>query len=171
MKTVKIRMRANMFLLGTLLAVGTSCASLQVAAPGESDAEPLRAVAREMAESWNAHDMRRFAALFTNDADFVNVAGTHWKGREQIEAEHARLHAGQFRESVLGVDEVAVQFPTRDMALVHVLWNIRGDRNADDTARQPRGGVFSWVVLRTPQGWRIRSAHNTNKPAPVGAAG
>ncbi|HUG12368.1 MAG TPA: SgcJ/EcaC family oxidoreductase [Opitutaceae bacterium] len=151
--------------------MATSCASLQVATPGGSDTEALRAVAREMAESWNAHDMRRFAALFTNDADFMNVAATHWKGREQIEAEHTRLHAGQFRESMLAVDEVAVQFPTRDMALVHVRWNIRGDRNADDTARQPRGGVFSWVVLRTSQGWRIRSAHNTNKPAPVGAAG
>src|SRR5688572_20229267 len=120
--TVEIPMRAHTFLLGTLLTVATSCGSFQAATPGGSDSEALRAVAREMAESWNAHDMRRFAALFTSDADFVNVAGTHWKGREQIEAEHARLHAGQFRESVLAVDEVTVQFPTRDMALVHVLW-------------------------------------------------
>lgn len=164
-------MRAHTWLLGTLLTVATSCAPLQVATPGAGDTEELHAVAREMTESWNAHDMRRFAALFTDDADFVNVAGTHWKGREQIEAEHARLHIGQFRESVLAVDQVAVQFPTRDMALVHVLWNMRGDQNADGSARQPRSGVFSWVAVRTQQGWRIRSAHNTNKPAPVGASG
>jgi hypothetical protein len=53
---------------------------------------------------------------------------------------------------------------TGDMALVHVVWNIRGDRNADDTARQPRGGVFSWADLRTPQGWRIRSDKTQTGP-------
>lgn len=101
-------MRAHTCLLGTLLTIATSCASFQAAAPSGSDTEALRAMAREMAESWNEHDMRRFAALF-----------------------------------MLAVEKVTVQFPTRDMGLVHVLWSIRGDRNADDTARQPRGGVFS----------------------------
>ena len=165
------RVAVHVWLLGAVLAVTTGCAPPQKASYGASDTEALRDMAREMAESWNAHDMRRFAALFTDDADFVNVAGTHWKGRTQIEAAHARLHVGQFRESVLAIDQVAVQFPTRDMALVHVMWNMRGDRNADETARQPRSGVFSWLVAWTADGWRIRSAHNTNKPAAVRTPG
>ena len=160
-------MRAQAWMLGTVLAFATGCAPRQHATPGASDTAALHGMAQEMTQAWNAHDMGRFAALFTTDADFVNVAGTHWKGRGQIEAEHARLHLGQFRESVLTADRFAVQFPTRDVALVHLDWSIRGDRNADDTAREPRSGVFSWVAMRTPQGWLIRAVHNTNKPAPV----
>ena len=39
----------------------------------------------EIEAAWNSHDMSRFAACFAADADFVNVAGAWWHGREEIE--------------------------------------------------------------------------------------
>ena len=43
--------------------------------------------------------MKALAALFTDDADFVNIGARHWKGRTEIQAEHA-ARLGQFMESV-----------------------------------------------------------------------
>ena len=105
--------------------------------------------------------MKLLASLVTDDADFVNVGARHWKGRQQIEAEHA-ARLGQFSESVWSTKAIAVQFLKPDVALVHVDWGLKGDRDADGTPRPPRGGVFTWVVVKQGSGWLIRAAQNTN---------
>jgi uncharacterized protein (TIGR02246 family) len=43
------------------------------------DAEALVA---EIEAAWNSHAMARCAACFATDAEFVNVAGAWWRGRE-----------------------------------------------------------------------------------------
>ena len=50
-------------------------------------------------ESWNRHDTQAMAALFTPDADFVNVLGMHFKGVNEIEAVHDELHRTRFRHT------------------------------------------------------------------------
>ena len=134
-----------------------STAAAQIA----TDEAAIRDLATRWEQAWNQHDMKRLFSLVTEDADFVNVGARHWKGRQQIEAEHtARL--GQFNESVWSTKAVAVQFLKPDVALVHVDWTLKGDKDPDGTARPPRGGVFTWVVVKQSSGWLIRSAQNTN---------
>lgn len=140
-----------------LFLLACSPASAQVA----SDEAAIRALATQWEQSWNQHDMKQLFELVTDDADFVNVGARHWKGRQQIEAEHtARL--GQFRESTWSTKAVAVQFLQPDIALVHVDWTLQGDKESDGTPRPPRGGVFTWVVVKQSGGWLIRAAQNTN---------
>jgi len=57
-----------------------------------SDEEAVRKVVNGFPEAWNRHDMNGHGALFTSDADFVNVTATHWKGRESIQLNSAFLH-------------------------------------------------------------------------------
>jgi uncharacterized protein (TIGR02246 family) len=126
------------------------------------DEATIRRMATRFAETWNAHDMTAMAELFAEDADFINVAGTRWKGRRQIREEHAQLHEMQFKESVLTVQSVSVRFLKPDVAVVHVDWGMDRDRGPDGTSRPPRNGVMSWVAVRQGGEWRIISAQNTN---------
>jgi uncharacterized protein (TIGR02246 family) len=119
-------------------------------------------MATRFAETWNLHDMTAMAALFAEDADFVNVGGMHWKGRDQIRKEHARSHELQFKESVLTVENVSVRFLKPDVALAHIEWWMKGDRDPDGTSRPPREGVMSWVLVKRGGVWRVASSHNTN---------
>lgn len=128
----------------------------------DRDGGAIRRMATRFAETWNAHDMEAMSALFTDDADFVNVAGMHWKGREQIRKEHARLHELQMKESTVTVRAVDVRFLKPDVALAHIEWKIEGDRDPDGTSRQPREGILSWVVTKRAGEWRIAAAQNTN---------
>jgi hypothetical protein len=49
--------------------------------------------------------------------------------------------------------------------LVHVNWGISGDLDPDGTARKPRNGIFSWLLVKQTDGtWLIRSVQNTNLP-------
>lgn len=62
----------------------------------ETNAEAL---VREVQAAWNTHDMKRFAACFAQDADFVNVRGVWMRGRDEIEERHSASHAERFKNS------------------------------------------------------------------------
>jgi uncharacterized protein (TIGR02246 family) len=124
--------------------------------------DAAQVIATEWRAAWNSHDMARMAALLTEDVDFVNVLGSHWKGKQEVERVHAGMHKTQFHESVWENGALQVQVLKPDVALAHMLWLIRGDCDPDGTPRLPRSGRFSWLLVEEAGAWRIRAAHNTN---------
>src|ERR1700712_1233282 len=65
------------------------------------DAAEVKRPVDQFAETWNRHDMRAFADLFASDAQFVNVVGLWWKGREEIFRAHQFSHSNMFKASRL----------------------------------------------------------------------
>lgn len=127
------------------------------------DDAAIRAAVGRWEEAWNAGDMSAAAALFSEDADFVNVWGSHWHGRDRIESEHGRRHHAQLKDSSFSVRDLSVQKVRPDVALIHVAWAIRGDHNQDGSPREPREGLFTWVMLKDQRGrWWVRAAHNVH---------
>ena len=106
--------------------------------------------------------MSRMAALLTRDVDFVNVLGSYWKGRAEVERVHAAMHATQFHASVWDNHEHQAQLLQPGVGLVHLRWSIRGDFDPDGTPRTPRSGRFTWVLQLDGKQWCIRAAQNTN---------
>jgi hypothetical protein len=80
--------------LPTALAAVAVLSSLLVACvlAAANDAEEVRNVVAAFATTWNRHDLDAFGKLFAPDADFVNVAGVMWTGRQSIQAQHAYIH-------------------------------------------------------------------------------
>ena len=74
-----------------------------------NETSDVKAVVAKLAENWNRHDMTAFAGLFAENADFVNVIGMHWHGRQEIETKHAQTHRTIFRNSVLQIVGVIVR--------------------------------------------------------------
>jgi hypothetical protein len=76
-----------------LLPVGSS------GAQSPQDEEAIRHIERLWDEAWNQHDPQALAALLAEDADFVNVTGTLYRGREAFEHLMMRTHQMQFKDS------------------------------------------------------------------------
>jgi uncharacterized protein (TIGR02246 family) len=117
----------------------------------------------EIESAWNAHDMRRFAACFAADADFVNVGGWWWRGRDEIERMHTVLHRTIFRDSRMQMSLAAVREVGPELVVVHVKWRMTGHtvggvrQTADD-----REGIWSWVIRHDDGRATIVSSHNTD---------
>jgi len=139
-----------------------------------NDVEDVRYVVAAFATSWNRHDLDTFGKLFAPDADFVNVAGILWKGRQSIQAQHAyshgvipadspgfseedRRHYGIFKNSTLKFDQIDVRMLRKEVAIAHVSWELLGDARTQN----PRHGVFMFVLTRQNAGWLIAAAQNT----------
>jgi uncharacterized protein (TIGR02246 family) len=51
-----------------------------------NDEQAVRKVLASFDEAFNRHDADAVAALFTDDAEFINVAGMWWRGNAEIKA-------------------------------------------------------------------------------------
>ncbi|SRR6266849_11203364 len=66
----------------------------------QSGEQAVRRVVEDFAEAINRGDAKTFAALFTEDADFVVITGKYLKGRNEIVTYHAALFTGDFQGDV-----------------------------------------------------------------------
>ena len=115
------------------------------------------------ARAWNARDPDALAALFAEDAEFVNVTGLWWHDRASIRRAHAYGLERIFNHSTLAVEETTVKQLTDDIAVVHARMMLTGQTPLGPV-KQPgsRANVFSFVVRRTGSEWQCVSAHNTD---------
>jgi len=127
-----------------------------------SEEEAVRTVGRQVIETWNAHDMKAFAQLYTDDAEFVNVYGMWWTGRERIESEHEATHATVFRKSHLSAKETRVKFLRPDVASLHMRWDLTGLALPSGQALPDRKGVLVYILVKDSGAWRIAVGQNTD---------
>jgi len=90
------------------------------------DEAAVRTVIEAFIDSWNRHDMRTLAALFAEDADFVDVFGNWLRDRKSIERALTQRHATIFRSSLFTEKDVAVRFLKPDLAIVHAVIELSG---------------------------------------------
>jgi uncharacterized protein (TIGR02246 family) len=116
--------------------------------------------------AWNKHDMKAFAGLFTEDADFVNVAARWWKGRAEIQARHEESHATRFKTSSLTSVGTVARLLRPDLAVVHFNWELTGQVDDEGKPVPPRRGIMQMLAVKQAEGWRIAAAQNTNAAPP-----
>lgn len=134
-----------------------------------NDAQEVRSVVAAFATTWNRHDMDAFGKIFAPDADFVNVGGTRWIGRREIQLHHAwshgtipenslpGVHYGIFKNSTMTFVHVDVRFLRKDVAIARVNWELLGDARTP----KPRRGVLTFVLTRQNNAWLVAAAQNT----------
>ena len=141
-----------------------------------SDHPPLdrpEAIATRWVEAWMRRDADALAALFDEDAEFVNVTGLWWHDRASILKAHRYGLSVIFDASELTLRRVTVKRLRDDVAVVHAQMRLTGQTSPPGDARggprpQPRTTVFSFVVHRigsdTGPGtrWSCASAQNTD---------
>lgn len=120
-------------------------------------------------QAWNRRDVDRLAALFEEDAEFVNVTGLWWHDREAIRRAHDYGLRVIFDRSTISLVERRVRWlvggpdATPAAAVVHAKMALEGQTPVDDVDDpRPRRTIFTFVVRRTDEGWRCASAQNTD---------
>ena len=114
------------------------------------------------AAAWNGRDAPALAALFDEDADFVNVVGIRWRRRRDIAKAHDYALKRFFKDSALSIEGRTVRFVGDDVAIVHGSWCLEGQRAPDGSLLSPRRGVMILVMRHSENGWSIVAAQNTD---------
>jgi uncharacterized protein (TIGR02246 family) len=96
-----------------------------------------------------------------DNCDFVNVAGMHWKGREDIQYATTKNHEKIFKDKPLTKLSVSTRFLTDDVAIAHVLMHLEGTLITPDGAikEQPEA-LATFVLLKKNETWLITAVEN-----------
>lgn len=132
-------------------------------AAGPRDNSEIEALQESQADAWNRHDIRAYAALFSADADVVNVLGWHWRSRAELEEKLGRAFASVFADSQLTIQDVTIEYVKRDIAVAYVSWTMTGARSPTATgSNAPEKGIQMQVLRKQDGEWRITHFQNTN---------
>lgn len=126
------------------------------------DRKQVENVILAFSDCWNRHDMEAFAQLFAEDAEFVNVVGLWWKGREEIKRAHVATHTTMFKNSRLMIDKIAIRFVTPDIAIARSSWRLTGHLSPAGEVLPERKGILMNLVVRTSGKWKIIDSQNTD---------
>ena len=125
-------------------------------AQGNSEGQAVRKVIADFVEAINRGDTKAFAALFTEDADFVVITGKYLKDRTEIVTYHAGLFTGSFKGTHLEATSVAVRFLGPDVAVARV-----ATRRAENEGKEMRTSFPMFVLTKRERGWLITAVQNT----------
>lgn len=123
---------------------------------------PLEVVAA-WERAWALHDHKALAALFAEDADYVNVVGLWWTSRHSIGRVFKRSFKNEFRFATFTIEKISFRQVGGDGAVLHVRWQITGQVDPDDKQTDPRRGILTLTLERVEDGtWLIVSAQATD---------
>jgi ketosteroid isomerase-like protein len=165
-------------MLQALTVVCTLVLGVGIIHGASGDEEAVRRVINRFPEAWNRHDMNAFGALFAPDADFVNVVGAYWKGREAIQLNHAFTHGvipidspgvtlpraiyGIFKTSTVHHQHIDIRFLRKDVAVAHVQSELLGDTRT----KKPRHTLLVFILTQENGHWLIAVVQNTEMNRP-----
>jgi uncharacterized protein (TIGR02246 family) len=127
-------------------------------------AEP-RAIVHAFETALNAKDADAVGAMFTEDAQFVNIAGMRMRGREGIVAGHAWAMAVPLLGSRVSIDEVDELPVTGNVVLLHRHGVRERLPDAPEGTLPPGTSVLVFVARRDDDGWRAVAATNVSETA------
>lgn len=152
------------------IAIIGICASILMAQTSDKvknnkNEAQIRGVLDSFAAAWNAHDMDKFAELFTPDADWVNIRGARWKGVKEIKDNHVAIHMRFYSKSRLEFVDVSVRMITPEVAIIHAREIITGS-DVPKAAGIADNSQMSLIVVRRKGKWLIAGGQNTNVAPP-----
>ena len=113
------------------------------------------------AAAWAARDAAALAALFSEDADFVNVVGIWWENRAAIRKAHDYGLGTFFARSRLSVGRVKVR-RMGNVAVIHARLILTGQIAPDGSAAGRRTNIVTAVLEERTGGWLCVAFQNTD---------
>ncbi len=156
----------TMKLVVSCLIFASLLGALLVAASGRPSAETLKeadraaivAVLTSQQNDWNKGDIRGFMAGYWNSPE-LTFAGTRGftRGWQPVMTRYEKNYADKAAMGTLDFQELELRSLGPDSSLVLGKWRLQ--RQAGDI-----GGIFTLVLQRFPEGWRIVHDHTTQSP-------
>lgn len=115
--------------------------------------------------TWNNHDMKAFAALFHQDATFVNRFGHYVKGINEIIALHQPIHETIYSDSTLEDELIDVTSLTNDICISH-FWSRLTAGLAHPQGPHQIDTLLLTVLVKQNNSWCIQALENVTLTNP-----
>ena len=121
----------------------------------------VRAVLAEQVEAWNKGDLNRFMATYWQDASLTFFSGgVVTKGWKAVAERYKKNYQADGKEmGQLTFSKLDVQMLGADAAVARARWEVV-------TSKETMDGLFTVVLKKLPDGWKIVHDHTSKSDPP-----
>jgi beta-aspartyl-peptidase (threonine type) len=142
--------------LGTLILVTLGCASRD----RKGDETEIRGILDAQRDAWNRGDLEAFLGGYWRSGETVFAGGDQvFRGFEAMAERYRKTYPTRDSMGTLSFSHLAFEELAPDRAVVTGSWEL----SLANPDRQ-RGGVFTLLWRRLPEGWRIVHDHTSSRP-------
>lgn len=130
---------------------------LSASVPADANKQAIRHVLDAQEAAWNKGDLKGFMAGYWQSPELVFFSGKEvTKGWQATFDRFAKRYQAEGREmGKLTFTEIEVDLLSPDSAYVRGKWKVV-------TSKEELGGLFTLIVKKLPEGWRIVHDHTSN---------
>lgn len=115
--------------------------------------------------AWNNHDIKAFAALFHQNATFVNRFGHYVKGVDEIVALHQPIHETIYSDSTLENEIIDITPMSDDICISH-FWSRLTAGAAHPQGPHQIDTLILTVLIKKNNTWYIQALENVTLTNP-----
>jgi uncharacterized protein (TIGR02246 family) len=123
-----------------------------------TDEGAIQAILQQIEAAWNAYDSVGIAALFAEDANFIQIFGGQLDGRTAIEAAHRVIFNTIYRGSHASFMLRSIRFVRPDVAVVFARAHVKFKENNETREIETRPTL---IVVKEQAKWQIVTFQNT----------
>ena len=135
------------------------------------DERDIRRLAMQFESAWASHDADRIGSLWMQDGNMLHPDGAVERGPFEIARNRGSMMAQRrYAESLHPLVITMVTFRGPDVAVVDGRWELTRLRSDKGASAPSEAGLFTWVVQRSPVGWKIAAWRYTLDAPSIAAA-
>jgi uncharacterized protein (TIGR02246 family) len=123
-----------------------------------ADERAIQEILQQMEAAWNAYDSVGIAALFAEDANFIQIFGGQLDGRTAIEAAHRVIFNTIYKGSHATFMLRSIRFVRLDVAVVFAGAQVKFKENNEAREIETRP---TFIVVKEEERWQIVTFQNT----------
>lgn len=124
----------------------------------KSDRAAIDHIVEHFTYAWNNCECRGSADHYAQDADFVNIFGTAFSGKTEIETRHVHILETFLKGSIFEVIQTRLREVKPGVVIAHVYWEVTNIQNPSGKTME---GIFTHTLVKNSGIWEIEATQNT----------
>lgn len=127
-----------------------------------NDHKTINQIIEHFTNAWNDHAGQGSADYYSQDADFVNIFGMAFAGKQEIEERHIKIHETFLKGSIFEVTDLRLREAKPGVVVGHVYWKVSNiQKPGKDPLNEVMKGIFTHVFLKNQDKWEVTATQNT----------
>jgi uncharacterized protein (TIGR02246 family) len=131
-----------------------------VFAQNSTDEKHVEAGVEALILSWNNHDYSDMKNYATEDCEWVNIVGMHWKNRNEVQYAHDVFHKVMFKTTSLSKNATKIRFLTTDVAIVHLNYHVGAYTTPSGHQYPEADNLSTLVFVKKQDKWLLTTGQN-----------
>lgn len=127
----------------------------------QGDRDSICKIVDHFSNAWNQNHGKGSSDHYAQDADFVNIFGMVFSGKNEIEERHIQVHKGFLKDTIFTTTDLKIREVQPDLVMVQAYWNVDGVKKPESQEKGSMRGVFTHVFIKRNGQWEITSTQNT----------